>query len=349
MTQLRIGLIGCGRIAQAVHVPVLQSLHGARLVAIAEADAGNRTTAGRLAPDCTLLGDFQELIDAAAVDAVVICLPPHLHAAAAIVAFEAGLHVYVEKPLAPSMSEAAAIIAAWRTAGTVGMMGFNFRFHPQAQAVREQLQRNAIGKVLAVRGSFTILPHEIPEWKQHRSSGGGVLLDLASHHVDLVRYVLDEPVVQAFAATRSVVGEGDNAAVQLTMRSGASVQLLVSLGSVDENRLEFFGSEGKLVMDRLELLAPQRVNATMRGARVTRIRRALGALNPRLLLRSPGFEPSFALALQAFANAASGGPFTGPDLVDGLESLIVIEAAERAAASGVSQTIPEASERALPS
>ena len=349
MNQLRIGLIGCGRIAQAVHVPILQSLHGAQLVAIAEADVGNRTIASRLAPGCTVFGDFHELIDDRAIDAVVICLPPALHASSAVAAFEAGLHVYVEKPLAPSMPEAAAMIAAWRTAGTVGMMGFNFRFHPQAQTLRAQLQRNAIGKVLAVRGSFTILPNELPEWKQRRSSGGGVLLDLASHHVDLVRYLLNEPVVQAFASTRSLAGEGDNATVQLTMRSGTSVQLLVSLGSVDENRMEFFGSEGKLVMDRLELLAPLQVNATIRGARVTRVRRALEALNPRLLLRSPGFEPSFALALQAFVAAASGGRFAGPDLQEGMESLAVIEAAERAAASGVSQTVSTATDRALPS
>lgn len=347
MTHLRIGLIGCGRIAQAVHVPVLQSLQGARLIAIAEADAGNRSIASRLAPGCTLFGNFEQLIDTAAIDAVVICLPPHLHASSAVAAFEAGLHVYVEKPLAPSMAEAAAMIGAWRTAGTVGMMGFNFRFHPQAQAVRAQLQRSTIGKVLAVRGSFTILPHDMPEWKQRRSSGGGVLLDLASHHIDLVRHLLNEPVVQAFASTRSLAGEGDNATLQLTMRSGASVQLLVSLGSVNENRMEFFGSEGKLVMDRLELLAPQRVNATMRGARFTRVRHALDALHPRLLLRSPGSEPSFAVALQAFANAASGGPFVGPDLLEGLASLAVIEAAERAAASGILQNVSVTSEGAL--
>lgn len=347
MTQLRIGLIGCGRIAQAVHLPILQSLHGAQLVAIADADAGNRAIASERASDCTLFGDFQELIDNAAIDAAVICLPPHLHTSSAIAAFKARLHVYVEKPLAPSMPEALAMIAAWKAAGTIGMMGFNFRFHPQVQAVRAQLQRNVIGKILAVRGSFTILPHEMPGWKQQRSTGGGVLLDLASHHVDLVRHLLDEPVVQVFASTRSLVAEGDNATVQLTMASGVSVQLLVSLGSVEENRMEVFGSEGKLVMDRLELLALQHVKATMRGARITRVRRALEALNPRLLIRSPGFEPSFALALKSFVDAASGGAFAGPDLLAGRESLAVIEAAERAATSGISQVVPVLSDSAV--
>lgn len=343
MTPPRIGIIGCGRIAQAVHVPMLQSIASAKLVAIAEADPVNRAAAGRLAPGCRLFEDFQELIKSGGVDAVVICLPPHLHASCAIAAFKAKLHVYVEKPLAPSVHEAAAVVSAWQAAGTTGMMGFNFRFHPQVQAVRAQLRRHAIGNLLAVRGSFTILPHEIPDWKQHRSSGGGVLLDLASHHIDLVHYLLNEPVTQAFATTRSLVAEGDNATVQLTMASGVSAQLLVSLGSVDENRIELFGSEGKLVVDRAELIAPQHVHATLQGARATRVRRAIQALHPRRLLRSPGFEPSFALALRTFAKAASGGPFSGPDLNDGVANLAVIEAAERAAVSGIAQTVLTAS------
>jgi len=322
---------------------MLQSLATAKLVAIAEADPVNRAAAGRLAPTCTLFEDFQDLLRSGAIDAVVICLPPHLHAASAIAAFQARLHVYVEKPLAPSMHEGAAVVSAWQAAGTIGMMGFNFRFHPQVRAVRAHLERHAIGRMLAVRGSFTILPHAIPGWKQHRSLGGGVLLDLASHHIDLVRYLLGEPVVQAFATTRSLATEGDNATVQLTMASGVSVQLLVSLGSVEENRIELFGSEGKLVIDRSELIAPQLVHATLQGARATRVRRAIGMLNPRRLLRSPGFEPSFALALKSFVDAASGGPFSGPDLFEGVACLAVIEAAERAAVSGISQTVLPAS------
>jgi len=152
---------------------MLQSLATAKLVAIAEADPVNRAAAGRLAPTCTLFEDFQDLLRSGAIDAVVICLPPHLHAASAIAAFQARLHVYVEKPLAPSMHEGAAVVSAWQAAGTIGMMGFNFRFHPQVRAVRAHLERHAIGRMLAVRGSFTILPHAIPGWKQHRSLGGG--------------------------------------------------------------------------------------------------------------------------------------------------------------------------------
>ena len=214
-----------------------------------------------------------------------ICVPPHLHAPCAIAAFDAGLHVYLEKPLAPSSTEGARVVDAWRRAGKVGMMGFNFRFHPQVERIRQRLRAGDIGTPLGVRSVFTILPHELPEWKRTRRTGGGVLLDLASHHVDLVHHLLDDPVVRVYASARSLRGEGDHAAVQLELASGAMAQIFVSLGSVDENRMEIVGTSGKLVMDRTELLRPDHVPATQQGARLRRLRRALTALEPRLVMR----------------------------------------------------------------
>jgi predicted dehydrogenase len=335
MSPLRIGVIGCGQVARAIHLPALARIPDARLVALAEPVEASRVAAARLAPGAAVFTDYRELLDAGGLDAAVICVPPHLHAPCAIAAFEAGLHVYLEKPLAPSAAEGARVVDAWRRSGRIGMMGFNFRFHPQVERIRRQIRNGDIGSPLGVRSVFTILPHELPEWKRSRSTGGGVLLDLASHHMDLVHHLLGDPVVRAYASVRSIDAEGDHAALQLDLASGTSVQTFVSLGTVDEHRIELLGTAGKLVMDRTELTRPEHVAATLRGARVKRVRRALEALEPARLLRSPGAEPSFAAALGAFAIAANGGAFTGPDLVDGARCLAVIEAAERAASTGV--------------
>jgi predicted dehydrogenase len=335
MPPLRIGVIGCGQIARAIHLPVLARIPDARLVALAEPVDESRIAAAALAPGATTYSDHRELLQAGGLDAAVICVPPHLHAPCAIAAFDAGLHVYVEKPLAPSSADGARVVDAWRRARTVGMMGFNFRFHPQVERIRQRLERGDIGSPLGVRSVFTILPHELPEWKRSRATGGGVLLDLASHHVDLVQHLLGDRVARVYATTRSLRGDGDHAAVQLELTSGAMAQIFVSLGSVDENRLEIVGTSGKLVMDRTELLRPDHVPATQRGARVRRLQRALAALEPRRVLRSPGVEPSFDAALRAFVRSASGNAFSGPDIADGMTNLAVIEAAERSAASGV--------------
>ena len=338
MPLLRIGLLGCGQIARAVHLRVLRGLPSVRVAAIAEADDDARAAAAAIVPDAAHFADFHELIGSPDLDAVVICLPPHLHAPSAIAAFEAGLHVYLEKPLAPSALEGARVLDAWRRTDRIGMIGFNFRFHPQAQQLRRRVRGGEIGTVLGIRSVFSVLPHQLPAWKRSRTLGGGVLLDLASHHVDLVHHLTGDPVVRAYAAVRSLAGEGDHAALQLELASGATMQTFVSLGTVDENRLELLGTSGKLVMDRTELTRTEHVAATLRGARVRRVRRALEALEPARLLRSPGAEPSFAAALGAFAAAAAGGAFSGPDLIDGARALAVIEAAERAAASGAAVT-----------
>jgi predicted dehydrogenase len=103
--------------------------------------------------------------------------------------------------------------------------------------------------------------------------------------------------------------------------------------------MEIVGTAGKLVMDRTELVRPEHVPATQQGARARRLVRALAALEPARVLRSPGVEPSFATALGAFAWSAAGNVFGGPDLGDGLRSLAVVEAAERSAASGAAEVI----------
>ena len=330
---LRVGVIGCGRIARGIHLPVLARLADVRIASIAEPDAESRRAAAAIARGATAHADYHDLLRAGGVEAVVICVPPHLHAPVAIAAFEAGLHVYVEKPLVPSLAESVAVLDAWRRARTIGMLGFNLRFHPQIASIRQRVRDGAIGTTLGVRGVFSILPHELPDWKRTRSTGGGVLLDLVSHHVDLVHHLLGDDVVRVYASARSLRGEADHAGVQLELRSGAIVQLFASLGATDENRLEVIGTQGKLVMDRIELLRAEHVPATERGARARRLVRALAALEPRRVLRSPGAEPSFAAALEAFTWSAAGNAFAGPDLLDGVRNLAVIEAAERSLAS----------------
>src|SRR5690349_9274209 len=185
MSPIRVGVVGCGRIARAVHLPVLSGLAGATVVALADPDKSSRQSAQRLAPTATVFESHQPLIEARIADALVVCSPPDSHVPCAVAAFDAGLHVYLEKPLAPSLEEAHAAVAAWRRSGKVGMIGFNFRFHPQLLEIRERIRSGAIGRPIAVRSVFSITPHERPAWKGSLKQGGGVLLDLGSHHADI--------------------------------------------------------------------------------------------------------------------------------------------------------------------
>ncbi len=332
MTTIRVGLVGCGTIARAVHLRVLQDLPGVQVTAIADTVADNLDAARSLAAGAAAFTDFRALIDSGGVDAVVICLPTALHAPAAVAALSAGQHVYCEKPIATSMSDAASVLAAWRVSGRVGMAGFNFRYHPQITGMRRRVRAGDIGTVVGMQCTFAVAPHALPDWKRRRDSGGGALLDLASHHVDLAHFLLDTDTAGAIASVRSLGSEHEHASLQLRMMDDTMVQAFVSLASAERHHIEVIGTTGRLVFDRTELARTQLWRADLSGARLHRLRRAVTALDPFVLLRSPGHEVSFRRSLAAFVGAIRGDidhERIRPDLLDGAKSLAVIDAAER--------------------
>lgn len=334
----RIGLAGCGRIARLKHLAILRRLPGAELVAIAEPDPQAAAAAAEAAPDARLHPDLGAMLSAETLDAVVICLPTPLHAAAAVAAFEAGLAVYLEKPIATSLEEGRAILEAWRASGRPGMTGFSFRFAREFKALRDALAAGGAGPVLGVRTTFTTGLRELPAWKRTRAGGGGVLLDLASHHVDLLRTLLASPVAEVSATISSVHHEDDRAAVQMVTASGMPVQSFFAMSGPEENRIELLCEGGTLVMDRMR--APDVHLRPPPGAAGARLRRAL---DPRLLRYGPDYDQPFRDGLATFVEAAApGGPSlsdVAPDLDDGFESLRVVVAAERAARSGRTQRV----------
>lgn len=337
MPNIKLGLIGCGRIAQLVHLNSLTHIHGAELVGVAESDPVRREEARRRAPRAAIFDDYQELLKMPEVKAVVICLPPSLHAESATAAFEAGKHVYLEKPIANSTFDAILILDAWRNAGTVGMIGFNYRFSQLHKTAKQYVQSGQLGDLVCVRTVFSSAVRELPSWKKTRQSGGGALLDLASHHVDIIHFLFEEEIAEVSVNTRSQLTEDDSAVVEMRLTSGLLVQSFFSLGAVDEDRFEIYGQAGKLILDRystgLELTAP-----VFEYSRIKQLRRGLrGIVSDFKRIMGSAGEPSFRLALNAFVVAAKRGNIgIRPNLEDGYRSLVVIEAMERAAQSGKS-------------
>ncbi|WP_420455810.1 Gfo/Idh/MocA family protein [Rubrivirga sp.] len=326
----RIGLIGCGHIAQVAHLPALRRLPGVEVVAVADPGAGAiaaETGAAQFA-------DAEALLAGSDAEAVVIATPTATHADLAVAAFAAGRHVYLEKPIALDVADGRRVVEARRRAGTVGRVGFNFRFNSQVEAARAALAEGRVGEVVAVRTVFSVPPQERAGWRGVPGQGGHVLLDVASHHVDLVRHLLADEVVRAFATTRSLRAEADHATLALETAGGVGVQTFVSLGSADEFRLDVYGTAGRLTVDRTGAPDAEITEATFDRARARRIRRALGHLDPRFLLRSPGHAPSFERALGAFVGAVRGERTPGATLDDGLATLAVVEAALDSARTG---------------
>jgi predicted dehydrogenase len=345
---IAIGVIGCGRLARAVHLPNLARLPGARVIALADVDATQLSEAGAWAPRARRLADYPRLLEMAELDAVLVCVPPALHADVAIAALEAGKHVYLEKPLATTLEDGRRICEAWRRSGRVGMVGFNYRFNRQYRQAQIHLASGRIGPAVAVRSVFAASPKWLPQWKRSLSTGGGALLDLASHEIDLVRFVLGQEVIEVLADVRGLESEGDSAVLQMRLADRVPVQIFVSLRTAEEAVFEVFGQRGKVTVNRYQGVAARLAGPRVRG-RLRDLCHSLKAVRdlPYFIqrLRARAHEPSHAAALAHFFGAIRGCHHAGPDFLDGYRSLAVVCAAETSAGTGR----PTAIDRACPS
>jgi len=336
MGEVRLAVLGCGEVARGHHLPWLRRMPDASVVVVADADPAALAATPTLAPGAVAVGDWRDALDTPGLDAVLVCLPNRLHAPAVEAAAELGLHVYVEKPLATTLADATHALDACQRAGVVGMMGFNYRFNALYTEARALLAAGRVGKVAFCRSSFMLARTDVPSWKRSSSSGGGVLLDLAPHHADLIPWLLGDEITDVLASVSSRTSDDDTATLELRMRSGAVAQLAFGYGLVDEMRLEIYGHRGRLVVDRR-----RHQHAFVEEPGEGRLRRALRATHDAAQIRyvlekraAPGGEPSHGAALRRFVAAARAKEPAQPDLAAGRDCAAVIDAAERSIRSG---------------
>ncbi len=322
--RLRVGLAGCGGIARQYHLRELRADPRVDLVAIAEPSAQARAAIPP-AQGTAVLADAAELIGRGDVDAVVVCAPNAAHSSIADAVMASGRHLYLEKPVALTLEDARRL-EALADGRALAVVGFQYRLSPAFRRLREALSAGAIGDVRHVRAWHCEAADaaSMPAWKLARSSGGGALLDLGSHQVDLARWLLGTDVEEVeSAAVSSVRSEQDEARLRLRMANGVTVDVVTSYLQGRKHRWEAEGADGVLRAERWP-------------ARLSRRRRAApgGPSRPATALRAipiPRREPSFGLALREFVGAALGAEHSLPTLSDGRRSLEVVLEAERRA------------------
>jgi predicted dehydrogenase len=338
MTRLKLGVIGCGELARLVHFPALRSLPDVTVTAIAEPDPRRRRDALLRVPSASVSERYQELLELPEVEAVLICAPSGLHAEIATAAMQMGKHVYLEKPLAVTLEEGRQVVASWRHAGVIGMIGFNYRFHPLWQALRQRLRERRLGELVGMRSVLCSTWSATPGWRQTRRSGGGALLELASHHIDLVHFLFAQDIQRVSTEVRSLRGEDDSVMLQLQLTDGLLVQSFFSLHGVEEDRVEIYGQKGTLVADRHRSLQVLFTGAEEKRSRLRLLRDGMRELlrgsHAWGKLRAPRREPSYRAALSHFVTSVRQRCPASPDFWDGYRSLAVLMAAEESARTG---------------
>ena len=194
-----VGVAGAGHFA-AMHAQALANVPEFRIVAaasagLAAATAFTATYGGRP------YADWQCLLDDPAVDVVLITLPHHLHAPAAIAAARAGKHVLVEKPMAPGLADCRAMAAAAERAGTHLLVGQLMRFALPCMAARRYLATGALGRPRYGRSAMTKLWMEgnRRDWHLHTQTGGGMLLTAGIHALDRLVWLMGADVASVAA------------------------------------------------------------------------------------------------------------------------------------------------------
>ena len=259
-----IGIIGCGKIAQVRHIPEYADHPQAKLAGFFDL---NQDRAQALAEQWggKAYSSWEELLADPAIDAVSVCVANNAHAQISIAALKAGKHVLCEKPMATTLEDCEAMVAAARESGKFLMIGQNQRLTKAHQKARELVENGTLGKILTFRTTFG---HGGPEtwsvdpgkntWFFDKSKAAmGAMADLGIHKTDLIQYLLGQTVVETTAkvttldkrgADGQLIGVDDNAICIYRMSGGAMGTMTASwtFYGAEDNSTVLYGTKGIL-------------------------------------------------------------------------------------------------------
>jgi predicted dehydrogenase len=319
---IRIGCLGAARIAPAALIKPARNVEGVVVSAVAARDQTRAAVFANKHGIPRVYGSYQELVDAADVDAVYIPLPNSLHAEWTLAALAAGKHVLCEKPFAANAAEAKRVADAAAGTGIVVMEAFHWRYHPMASRMLEIVRGGDLGEIRRVEASL-VFP--LPRWSDIRwqlDLAGGSLMDAGCYPVHIVRTLAGvEPAVKS-AVCRTRTPEVDrwiSAELDFTGDGSMTGRVTAGMWSAQLLRIQVRVTGDRGSMKAINPLAPQHFNLlTTRVMGRTRRERVRG-------------KATYDYQLEAFAEAVRDGkPFpTGTE--DSVANMTVLDDIYRAA------------------
>ena len=316
---LRAAVIGLGMMGRA-HARVWDDLvEGVELVAVADSDpeALRETTEARGARGYP---DAQSLLAAEAVDLVSVVVPTSLHLTTTLVALGAGAHVLVEKPIAATRGEAEQMINAARLAGRMLSVGHIERFNPAIRELRRRLASGELGRIFEIRatrlGPFPARIRDV-----------GVVVDLAPHDLDVMRYLLESDPIRLYAETEQRIhtDHEDLFVGLLKFANGAVGVLDINwLTPIKQRTLTVTGEHGMYTADYLAQQLVFYPHPTPDGAAGES-----GPVEREIERREP-----LAIELEEFARAARDGGQAPVDAHQAMVALLLARAMVESARTG---------------
>ena len=257
---LRWGIVGFGWVSRGFMAQGIVTA-GDRIAAVCDRDPRARDMAGRL--DATIHADIDGLL-AERPDAVYVATPNHLHRGAVEICLAAGVPVLCEKPMAATLCDATAMVATARHTGTLFGLAFDQRHHPAHVVVRDAIVAGLVGTPTAIRivygcwldrnWSADPLVRDDDNWRIDAArAGGGAVLDLAPHGLDLAAMLLGEPIIALKGLLQRRVQEYDveDGGMLVGLTAGGVLLSLHNSYNTPETlprrRLEITGTRGQIV------------------------------------------------------------------------------------------------------
>jgi len=202
MKKIGVGFIGCGGRLRGVFPQVLKASDQIELVALCDPNPHSiKATLENFKSEATVYKDYKELVKAPNVDWVMIGSWNSLHAEHTVAAFEAGKHVFCEKPLALTIEDCVAMRDAWKKSGKIFTIGFTLRYSPHYQRIKEIVTSGKLGKLVSMEFNETLAFNHggyiHADWRRKTEWAGSHLLEKCCHDIDIVNWMVESTAVKA--------------------------------------------------------------------------------------------------------------------------------------------------------
>ena len=193
--RLRIGIVGCGGIANGKHLPSLKAINRADIVAFCDLipERAEKACAEYGAEGAKTYTDYHRLLEDKSIDVVYVLTPNRMHAQVSIDALNAGKHVMCEKPMAKTAADARAMVEAAKKSGKKLTIGYQHRHKPEARYLKSVIERGDLGDIYYAH-AYAIRRRGTPNWGvflNEYEQGGGPLIDIGTHSLDLTLYLMN--------------------------------------------------------------------------------------------------------------------------------------------------------------
>lgn len=261
MEKVKLGVIGLGSISQLIHLPNIKKLNDVSLSAVAEVKKNRLHLISDKFSIQNRYTDYKDMLENQDIDAVIIATPTNSHKEIAIDCLAAGKDILVEKPLARTYAEAKEIVDAARKYKRKLMVGMNLRYRPDTMLLRSIINSSEIGEPFYAKCGWIRSRSSEEKWfTKKEEAGGGVIIDLGIHLLDLALWLMNFPQVSSVSCknfyhfTKNVE---DTSISFIKFKDGSLINLEVSWSLAtdkDNFYLNVFGTKGSTSINPLNVI-----------------------------------------------------------------------------------------------